>query len=54
MYIMRVLILSAFVAAMAWLPVYAFETYVQPQLEALQYSYAHADETVHKLFAQQR
>ncbi len=50
----RVIVLTMFITAFAYMPVYAFENLVEPQLESLSYSYAHAGETVDRLFPQQQ
>ncbi len=49
---MKVLIISAVVFGMAYLPVWALESLVMPQVEMMQYSYAHAGETAEALFPQ--
>lgn len=47
------MVVSAIIVSLAALPIMALQTMVMPQIESLQYTYAHAGETTEALFAQQ-
>lgn len=41
---MRILLLSIFAGIFMYAPLYMFDTFVEPQLDQLRYTYAHAEE----------
>ena len=49
---MRFMLLGIFAFFFVAMPMYLLDTLVMPELNSLQYSYAHQDQTVQALFPQ--